>query len=290
MSRTISEIYNAAIAEKESNPALSTLNPAAGENANNLLADLSSQSKVAIWRLLIWICSASIWILENLFDLHVIEMTELGAQLITGTPRWYYAKCFEYQHGDVLQYNVTTHRFEYLTSNPSSQIIKRAAVVDLSGLVKIKVAKLASGLPVPLSSPEKTSFEYYINLIKFAGTNVEVISLSADLLHIELTVVIDALVLLPTGESIATAGTFPVEDAINNYIQQLPFNGILSLTALTDAIQRVSGVINPVVTLAAARPVSGGYTSIDPVTGYNASAGHLIVDPLFPLSSSITYV
>lgn len=289
MSRTISEIYDALIVEKESNPALTTLSPAAGETATNLLAELTSGSRVAIWRLLLWIAAVGFWTLENLFDLHIEEIQLLGSQMITGTARWYWSKCFEYQHGDSLSYNATTHRFEYATPNTAIQIVERAAVVDLSGLVKIKVAKLTSGLPDPLDVGELASFTEYINLIKFAGTNVEVISLAADLFHVELTVVFDPLILLPTGESIANAGTFPVEDAVNNYIQNLPFDGILSLTELTDAIQSVSGVVNPVITLAEARPVSGSYSTIDPVTGYNASAGHLIVDAGFPLNTSITY-
>jgi len=289
MSRTIQQIYDDMIVEKESNAALSGLDPNAGENASNLLSDLSSNSKVAIWRLIFWICSTAIWALENIFDLFRLEMIELGKTLITGTTRWYHAKCFEYQHGDVLTYNATTNRFEYATSNPSAQIIKRAAVVDLAGLVRIKVAKLSSGVPVELTAPELASFEYYINLIKFAGTNIDVVSLPADLLKIYLTVVIDPLVLLNTGESIANAGTYPVEDSINNYISSLPFDGVLSLTDLVDAIQATSGVVNPVVTLAESRPDAGSYLAIDPVLGYNASAGYMKIDPLFPLSTTITY-
>jgi hypothetical protein len=290
MSRTISEIYDAIILEKESNPALTVLDPNAGETASALLAELTSNSKVAIWRLIFWIVSVSIWSLENIFDLFKIEILALGETLVTGTSRWYWKKCFEYQHGDVLVWNSTTSRFEYATTNTAIQIIKRSAVVDLTGLVKIKVAKLSSGSPVSLDNTELTAFTYYMNLIKFAGTNIEVISLDADLLRVELTVVIDRLVLLSTGESIANAGTFPVEDSINTYISELPFDGTLSLTALIDAIQKTSGVVNPVLTLATAKPLTGTHLTIDPVNGYNASAGYLAVDPSFPLNTSITYV
>lgn len=290
MSRTIQQIYNDIITEKESNSALSGLNPNAGENATNLLGDLTSGSKVAIWRLIFWICAVSIWALENIFDLFRIEMIELGKTLITGTSRWYWSKCFEYQHGDVLQYNTTTHRFEYATVNTAIQIIKRSAVVDSTGLVKIKVAKLSGGSPVELSAPELSSFTYYMNLIKFAGTNINVISYPADKLRIELTIVRDPLILLSTGESIANAGTFPVEDSINKYISTLPFDGILSLTALTDAIQQTDGVVNPVIVLAKGRPNAGAFLDIDPIVGYNASAGYMEIDSGFPLNTSITYL
>lgn len=290
MSRTIQEIYNEIITEKETNSALTALSPTAGENATNLLSELSSNSKVAIWRLLFWITAVAIWSTENLFDLFKIEMTELGKRLITGTSIWYWSKCFEYQHGDFLIWNTTTSRFEYATNNPSVQIIKRAAVIDLTGLVVVKVAKETAGVPVPLTAPELVSFTYYMNLIKFAGTNMNVISLPADLLKIYLTVKVDPLILLSNGESIVLSGTFPVEDTIKEYISTLPFDGTLNLTALVDAIQKTSGVVNPVVTSAFARPYDGGFIPIDPVNGYNASSGYMEPDPAFPLSSTITYL
>jgi len=289
MARSINTIYDAIITEKESNPALSGLNPAAGENANNLLSDLSSGSKVAIWRLLFWISAVSIWAFENILDLFQLEMIALSETLITGTARWYWKKCYEYQHGDVLVWDSVNSRFNYASTNALIQIIKRAAVVDQPGLLVIKVAKLSGGIPVPLSSPELVSFSEYINLIKFAGTNVNIVSQNADLLKITMSVKVDPLVISITGESILVPGTYPVENAVNDYIQQLPFNGILNLTSLVDEIQKIPGVVNPVVDTAEGRPYIGSFFPIDRVNGYNANAGHMVIDPAFPLNTSITY-
>jgi len=288
--RTINEIYNSIIAEKESNVALTTLDPSAGENATALLSELSSGSKVAIWRLIFWITAVAIWFLENIFDLHVKELTALSETFVTGTPRWYYAKCLEFQFGDVLIYDSINYRFNYSPINTANQIVKRCAILDLGGLVSIKVAKLSSGNPVPLTVPELASFSYYVNLIKFAGTNVNIISIPADLMKIYLSVVIDPLVLLPNGESIANAGTFPVADAVDNYIKNLPFNGILNLTFLVDSLQTVSGVTNPVVVSADAKTYLSTYTTIDRVVGYTPASGYINIDPGFPLSTTITYL
>ena len=289
MARTIQQIYDSIIFEKESNPALAALSPTAGENATNLLSDLTSNSRVAIWRLLFWITSTAIWALENIFDLFRAEILALSETLVTGTARWYWAKSFEYQHGDVLIWDPVNSRFDYATTNTAIQIIKRAAVIDQPGLLTIKVAKLSGGLPVPLSGPELVSFTYYVNLIKFAGTNINVVSLPADYLKLFLSVVVDPLIIDNSGESISVPGVFPVIDAINNYIQQLPFDGTLNLTQLTDAIQKVPGVINPVIDSAFARPISGSYLAIDKIVGYNAAAGHMVIDPGFPLTTQIQY-
>src|SRR5690606_37796732 len=106
------------------------------------------------------------------------------------------------------------------------------AVVDSGGQVVIKIAKLSGTTPVPLSAGELSAFDAYINQVKFAGTNILTISRTADLLKIYYDITYDPLVLTPSGESINTPGVYPVEAAINNYISNLPFNGILNLTKL----------------------------------------------------------
>ena len=175
------------------------------------------------------------------------------------------------------------------TLNVANQIIKRAAVLEAGGIVRIKVAKLDSGsLPAALTTAERTGFSNYISKIKFAGTNIAITSNAADLLKIEYDVVYDPLVVDGTGQLIATAGTYPVVDAINSFIQNLPFNGILNLTALTDAIQKATGVVDPTLTSAQAKYGALAYSTI--VKNYTADAGHMIIDPANPLSTTINYI
>ena len=54
----------------------------------------------------------------------------------------------------------------------------------------------------------------------------------ADLLKVAYTIYYDPLVMNSDGELIADDTIKPVELAINNYIQNLPFNGILNLNKL----------------------------------------------------------
>lgn len=286
MARSLSEIYNALIAEKETLEVLSGLNPTP-DDAQTFLQDLSSTSKVAIWRLYLWVVSVGIWTLETLFDRHKAEIEALKNKLVVCTSLWWQMKCFDFQLGYALEWNGA--QFVYSSVDLEAQIIKRAAVVNTPGIVRLKVAKLDDdGLPTPLSGPEVVSFTAYALQIAPAGINVIVISAEADLLKVTFDVYYNPLVMTPTGELITSPGTKPVEDAINGYIQNLPFNGVLNLTALTDAVQKAQGVVDPILTSAEAKFGATPYLAID--ANYNSYAGHLKIDPLFPLESSINYI
>ena len=284
MAREIKTIYNEMIAEKATMSSLNGLQPAS-DNAANLLSDLSSGSKVAMWRLLFYIMAVGIWIHEKIFDTHKAAIELRAAELYVGTVIWYHAQCFLFQFGDTLTWNGT--KYNYSTITPANQIIKRASVTEVAGQLVVKVAKLSAGLPIKLTATELNAFTAYLTMVKFAGTNLSVISRDADLLKIYYSVKYDPLVLSASGELLSTAGVYPVQDAINSYIQNLPFDGNLNLTQLTDEIQKAQGVIDPVVGVAEAKYGTLPYSTI--VNNYNADAGHMAIDPAFPLSTSITY-
>lgn len=285
MARTIQQIYDEMVAEKQSMSNLNLLQPNI-DNSQNLLNDLTSSSKVAIWRLIFFVIAVSIWSLEKLFDQQKTEIEERAAELVTGTTLWYRDQALIFQNGDTLTWD--GNKYSYPSINESAKIIKRAAVIEAGGQVRIKVAKLTSGLPVPLSLSEKTSFEAYINKIKFAGTNVDIISLSSDLLKISYKIVYDPLVLNLNGELISNTTIKPIELAITNHIQNLPFNGVLNLTKLTDEVQKASGVIDAIINSAEAKYGSIPYQPI--IENYNAVSGHMSVDSFYPLSTLINYV
>lgn len=284
MARTILEIYDEMIAEKQTLDALNGLLPEM-DSSTNLLTNLTTGSKVAAWRLLFFVVSVSIWVHEKLFDKHVAEIEARANELITGVPLWYRDQCFLFQYGYALTWN--GKKYQYLTVDDAAQIIERAAVIEAGGQVRIKVAKLVSDLPAPLSSDELDAFKIYMNQIKFAGTNIAIISREADLLKISFDIFYNPLVMNAAGELITDPSIKPVENAINNYIQNLPFNGVLNLTKLTDAVQLAEGVIDPILTTASAKYGALSYTAINRV--YNAYAGHMKIDPIFPLTTQINY-
>ena len=287
MARTVDEIYDSLIAQKESNSDLAPLLPDP-ETASQLQSKLSSGSKVAGWRLFLKVVAWGIRQHELVFDDHKTDIKKFADTLIGGTTRWLQRQCFLFQLGDVLVYNTDTNKFSYLSDNPTAQIIKRAAVLEAGGQLRIKVAKEdGGGDPEKLGTSELSAFQTYISQIKFAGTNVIVTSNDADELQINYEVFYDPILMQANGSLVSDGSTFPVEDAINDYIENLPFNGVLNLTELTDVVQQAVGVKDPRLSSALARFGSNPFTSI--TREYVADAGYMKVDPGTPLSGTITY-
>lgn len=271
--RTISVIYDEIIAEKEAQTALNALQPAI-DDAQTLLSDLTSTSKVAIWRLWAWITAVAINIHENIFALFEQEINARAAAVPTGTPIWYYETGLLFQYGDALTWNGA--QYVYATITPANRVVDLLAVVDLGFQVRFKAAKFVAGVPTALSGAELSAFEGYILKIKFAGTATSVTSGPADDLKLDYFIKYDPLVLAPDGSLLENPAIFPVIDAINNYSSGLPFNGRLSLMQLTDAVQNASGVLDVTLNSAFAKFGALPYTPIN--KEYIPDAGYLTLD------------
>lgn len=288
MARSKEEIFDDMIEDKESGASLLELQPEP-DSAQTLQADLTSTSKVAIWRLIYFTIAAAIAFHETIFDRHKADVEAIADALITGTVRWYQEEAFKFQLGDDLVFiiNETTGngKFQYLVEDEDKQIIERASVSESGRQVVIKVAKLVADVPAPLDTSELAAFNAYVVEIRFAGTNTLVISAPPDDLQLDLRVFYDPLVLDANGESLETPGVFPAEDAIDDYIGNLPFDGVYSNTDLVDAVQEADGVSDPRLDEARARFGANPFTII--IDTYIPNAGYLKRD--VP-GSNITYI
>ncbi len=230
MARTISEIQQEILTAKENEPAL---------------AELNSTSKVAVWRLWVYITAFVIHTLERLFDQHKKEVSEALSELKPHTARWYRNKALAFQYGfDLIE---DSDKFDNVGSTEeqiaNSKIVKYSAVTEseTESRLIVKIATEQGGELQPISTEQKEIFEAYMNEIKDAGVKITVISYPADRLRLGFKIVRNPLVLDEQGYNILT-GTNPVQEAIENYLKNLPFNGELSLMKLIDAIQQVEGV------------------------------------------------
>lgn len=264
------------------------------KNADANLAGLTSTSATALWNLFFFIVAASIAFFESLFDLFKEDINQRATEIPTGTLQWYAAESLVFQNGDTLE--LIDGVLTYSVIDESKQIVELAAASESNGLVTIKVAKLNGGTAEPLAAGEKTSFEAYWTNKRFAGTALQVISQAPDLLKALYRVKVNAAVIDPaTGESQASPGTYPIEDAINAFLQAFQgenFAGDMQVMKLTDAIQSVEGVRNAVANTVEARPDGGVFVDVlanDDET-YQSVAGYMAIDPAFPLSSTLTYV
>lgn len=230
MARSVQDIQTEILQAKANEPAL---------------AELNSTSKVAVWRLWIYITAFVIHTLERIFDQHKKEVSEALSELKPHTARWYRNKALAFQYGfDLIE---DSDKFDNAGSTEeqitNSKIVKYSAVTesDTESRLIVKIATEQGGELQPITAGQKASFEAYMNEIKDAGVRLTVISYPADKLQLSFKVVRNPLVLDEQGNNILI-GTNPVQEAINNYLKNLPFNGELSLMKLIDAIQQVEGV------------------------------------------------
>ena len=282
MARSITEIYDSIIAEKQNMTSLNALQPNI-DSSQDLLNDLTSSSKVAVWRLWAFITAVAINVFEVIHDQHTAAIELRATQIPTGTAIWYHQQSLLFQFGDTLVWNGL--QFAYDPIIIANRIVSLASVVDQGFQIRIKAAKLdGGGLPVPLSAPELSSFQGYWDEKRFAGTAMLVTSTVGDDIFTDYFIKYDALILAPDGSILSNPAVFPVEDAIEAHIRNLPFDGILSLMELTDAVQAASGVIDVTLNDAQAKFGLLAYSSIN--KEYLPDAGYLVLDKP---SSTFTY-
>jgi len=277
MARTIQEIQTLILQAKAQEPALNELN---------------STSKVAIWRLWVYIIAVAIWSLEKLFDQHRADIDKRLAELKPHTARWYRSKALAFQYGfdlfpDSDKFNNQGHTEEAIEA---SKIVKYSAVIESKneGRLIVKIAGEQGDTLQPITDAQKQAFEAYLQEIKDAGVRLSVVNYQPDVLHLQMKIVYDPLVLDSNGQSIIHA-TKPVETAIKDYLKRLPFNGELVLAHLIDALQQAEGVKIPHLVLAQSKNItsSGDYGAFETIEiSKIPTAGYFTIDNF----NDITYV
>ena len=277
MARTIQEIQQIIYNAKEREDALNGLN---------------SNSRVAIWRLWVYIISVAIWSLEKLFDLHRTDIDKRLTELKPHTARWYRSKALAFQYGYYLAHDSDKYNNQWLTDEQieASKIIKYSAVVESKneGRLIVKIAGEHGDTLQPITDAQRQSFEAYLQEIKDAGVRLSVVNYQPDVLHLQMKIIYDPLVLDSNGQSIAKA-TKPVEETIISYLKRLPFNGELVLAHLIDALQQAEGVKIPHLVLAQSKNITsgGGYGAFETIEiSKIPTAGYFTIDNF----NDITYV
>lgn len=264
MARTIADIQQSMIDNIQSNATLSTV--------------LTSTSKVSIWRLWTYIVAVCQWTIENLQDLFKSDVTTLIATLKPHTKQWYASKVLAFQYGYDLPADSDVYDNSALTADQitASQVVSYCAVVDViinnQAYLRIKVAGTNNGDLAALPDAQLTALQAYLAIIKDAGVKLLVTTGNPDGLKQSADIYYNPLVLNNNGNRLDGTGDTPVQDAINAYLKNLPFNGRLTLQSLVDALQVVDGVSLINIKSASAQYGSLPYTSFavwyDPDSGY----------------------
>ncbi len=243
------------------------------------LDDLNSESKVSIWRLWVFLVSFAIHVFEGLQDAFKDEVVLIQENSKIGSLRWYKYIVLDWQYDHELEW--VGYRFGYVLDDSGARLVSQAVAVSNGRKLIVKVAKGEVGALEPLSASEYDSLKAYLEEVKIAGTDITLISELADSLKLYFNVYYDPI----KSQSTVSAD---VELIIENYIQNLPFNGQLKLSLLVNEIQDISGVVDVVFTDAYGRYGNLAYNQFDRV--YLPNAGYMEIDEAFPLNTTITYL
>lgn len=247
MARTVAQIKQSMIDAKNADPTLSAL---------------TSTSQTAKWNLYYFIVASCIAIFEQLQDLFKTYLETIAATAAPSTPQWTRNKVLKFQTGDVAELNTTTFVIEYPTINTANQILTRCAVVTSPNrTVLIKVAK--SDPPEPVSVGELAELQSYVETFNPAGIAFTLINEDSDKIEVAATIYFN-------GQYSAVIQS-NVEAALNNYMANLPFNGVISTQSVVDAMQGAEGVISLSLTRILTRKDTVAYGS--GATLYNLATG-----------------
>jgi hypothetical protein len=290
--RTIAEIYNELAAEKDSMQSLQDLTTPGGiNNAQTLLSELNSPSKVAVWRLWLWVFAYGIFVFEGIMDAFKKDVDASVAKRINyGHPIFWQNETLKYQHG----YNLifVGDNYSYAVQDEAALIVKHCAsevqIEDGLKVIYIKAVKSVNDELEPLNFNEKAGLFAYLEKIGPAGSYIKLVSDPADELKINITAYYNPLLINNQGKLHRDNGVEPLKVALKDYlnVKNIRFNGELDLVRLVDALQKAEGIVAPVINSIEARPF--GQPSFVAIGNfYVAKAGYLKIEDV---NLAITYL
>lgn len=272
MARSVQQIFNEILAEKATLTSLNGLTTPAGVNqAQLLLGQLSSGSRVALWRLWTWVIAFSIYTMELFWDTTKSELTSLADEAFIGSAKWLAQKVKDAQLGDI---PIVSDDFKvtYNTVDDSKRFITKVSIGRENGVVIVKTAAGSPDALRALSDAELSYGSAWLNAIQFVAPKAVMVRRAADKLKVDLKIYFSGLY----AEADVKAG---IESAIRTYLATTDFDGLISVQKLTDAIQAVPGVNDVEVDSYQARPASStAFTNFTNQRGYSPFAGYAVYD------------
>lgn len=222
--------------------------------------------------------ATAMYVIQQLFDQFKIDISGILNAQLSGTVNWYAYKAKLFQYGMELVPEADYYDNTGLTSEQidAMRVVKYAAAVESKdkSILYVKVATDdGNGVRQPLSSAQLTAFKRYLNDVQYAGVRIIVINDPADEMKLQIDIYYDPLVLDELGVRLDETDNMPVQNAIRNYLANLPFNGTYTNQGLVDALQVVDGIHISEIKTAASR--YGTYTEFTEINAREiAHAGY----------------
>lgn len=196
-----------------------------------------SKSATAEWTLFLYVIAVAIHTFEVILSMFRSEIDASADKITPGTARWYAMQCKGWQYGHTILFDDKTAELYYETDDPSSQIIKVVAVSEGSKTLSIKVAKFDEQEKIiQLSEEEKYDFTNYIDAIKFAGIETNVVTAIADLIKYEIEVYYEPSIPISIINN-------AIKNALDEFRSSLLFDSKFYKQRLIDRIMSVHGVV-----------------------------------------------
>jgi len=224
MARTISQIKQTIIDAKNAT-VLSTI-----------LFKEEGGSQAGIFNMIADIFAILMNVAEQLWDTMSTNISNTVIKGGVGTGRWWRERILEFQNGDVLKYANGVYYYDVV--NATKRLVTFCSVTETGNkTIQIKVAKGIT--PTKLTSAELLGgLKDYVDFFRFAGTQIDLISLDSDKCYINANIYF-------SGQYFATIQA-SVNNAIIAYFNSISaganFNGAIITTNVLKAIQSVEGV------------------------------------------------
>ena len=177
------------------------------------LTEFQNSSKMSILDAFTWVTSSCIWAFENILDVFKVDLAKDLQNRINGSPAYYANALLKYQSGDELEMNDEGTAFSYPT---------------ITG---------APGAYERVSEEELLAVRAYFHQISFAGTHATIVSRKGDILVPRVTVYYDGAV---SEEEVYSN----IENALNDFIANISFDGVIYTKKIIDAIQKADHVVD----------------------------------------------
>jgi len=273
--RTIDDIFQELLTEKNTLSTLDGLITGGITDENTLITALTN-GKVP--EFILWLYNFAV--ASNITDISSLSaINEINTILSTDrihTLNWYIQKAKSFQYGDIPVVGVND--VVYSTDNPSLKIVSSCTGLEGNNRLILKIRRISTNI---LSSPELIAFTSYMFKCKDAGTQIIIQNYNPDQISINMTIIYDGIYTQATIQS-------AIETAINDYIVNIEFDSKFNSNKLLDKLQLIAGVIDPRINSISALDDLGVNTTV--VHEYSSTAGYMIINPAYPLSTSINYI
>ena len=226
MARSLTEIYNEA--KETRDKYLET-------------TEAGNDSKMSVLNAITWTTSACIWVFENIIDTFKVDMARELQNRVNGTPAYYASALLKYQSGDKLVLNDEGTQFSYANIDETKRVVTKVSYSEYQSdgfydkILLLKVATGKAGSFSRIEDNEMLAVRSYVDQIKFAGTGVNVVSRNGDVLIPKVTVYYDGAI---SKDEVYTN----IENALNDFIANIEFDGNIYVQKVIDAIQQAEHV------------------------------------------------